>query len=152
MEGLDWCHWTPNTRSSIRALIALPSLVHLAVRYVTFSKIEHFTVLLPPNLKRLTVDWLRISDADADVTQAIDMENDQAPARKPCQLEYLRVYYTPSFNNWLLGEQSDVDISNIHTLDISNEPENISKLVRNMGSSLVHLKMCSLRGSYWFDH
>jgi hypothetical protein len=52
-----------------------------------FSKLEHFMALLPPNLKRLTVNWLYIRSGDAKVTQAIDMENDQVPARKPRQLE-----------------------------------------------------------------
>jgi hypothetical protein len=146
-------NWTPTVRSSVRHLSALPSLVHLVVRRVTVSKLEHFTALLPPNLKRLTVDWVSIRDDDAAITHAIDMENDQVTTQNPRQLEYLKLQNTPAFFNWLLGEQSDIDVSNIHTLDICNKSTDISKLVRRVGSSLEHLKMSyRLSKSYCLDH
>jgi hypothetical protein len=63
------------------------------------------------------------------------------------------VYNSPMVNIWLLGGQSDVDVSNIHTLDISNGPLDISKLVRKVGSSLENLKISYLfGGSYCFYH
>jgi hypothetical protein len=153
VTGINWSHLTSDARSSVRSLLALPSLVHLAVRCVTVSRIEHLTAVLPPNLKRLTVDWVCVRDDDAEVTHAIDMENGQVSTQSLRELEYLRVYDTPIFNDWLLGEQSDVDISKIHTLDISNEPEDISKLVRRVGSSLENLKISYLSSeSSCFDH
>jgi hypothetical protein len=79
-------------------------------------------------------------DDDAEMIEAIDMENDQVSTQNPRRLEYLKVNQ-PFIYDWLLGEQSQVDISNIHTLDICNGPENISKLFRRVGSSLEHLKI-----------
>jgi hypothetical protein len=45
VRGFNWSRSTPDARSSVRTLLALPSLVHLAVRYVTVSKLEHFTAI-----------------------------------------------------------------------------------------------------------
>jgi hypothetical protein len=146
VRGINWSRLTPDVRSSVRALLALPSLVHLAVRYITVSRLEHFAAILPPNLKRLSVSQIHIRTDDVGVTHAIDMENDQMSTRNPRRLEYLRVYNSPMVNNWLLGGQSDVDVSNIHTLDICNESEGMSKLVRRVGSSLENLKISYLFG------
>jgi hypothetical protein len=153
VAGINWSHLTADARSSVRALLALPSLVHLAVRFITVSKIQHITALLPPNLKRLTVVCIRVRADDPGVIHAIDVENGQMFSRNSRQLEYLKVYQTPIFNNWLLGEQSDVDISNIHTLDTEDEIAVMLRLVRSMGPSLEHLKIsCLSGGSYCFDH
>ena len=146
VRGLYWSRLTPDARSSVRALLALPSLVHLVVRYITVSRLEHFAAILPPNLKRLSVSQIHIRTDDVGVTHAIDMENDQMSTRNPRRLEYLRVYNSPMVNNWLLGGQSDVDVSNIHTLDICTESEGMSKLVRRVGSSLENLKISYLFG------
>jgi hypothetical protein len=140
LRGFYWSRLTPDARSSVRTLLSLPSLVHLAVRDITVSKLEHFTAILPPNLKQLTVDRVQVRTGDAELIKAIDMENDQVSPRNPRRLEYLRVCESFVFNDWLLGEQSQVDISNIHTLVICDRPEKISKLVRGLESSLEHLK------------
>jgi hypothetical protein len=146
VTGINWIRLMPTVRSSIRDLFALPSLVHLAVRCVKVSRIEHLTAMLPPNLKRLTVDNVYVHADNGIMMYAIDKENLQVSAQSPRQLEYLKVYNAPDFYNWLLGEQSDVDMSSIHTLDVCKEPENISKLVRKVGPSLQHLKISYLFG------
>jgi hypothetical protein len=65
VTGFNWCRLTPDVRSSVRTLLALPSLVHLAVRYVAVSRLEHFTAILPPNLKRFTVNQMYIRVAES---------------------------------------------------------------------------------------
>jgi hypothetical protein len=141
VTGINWVHLTPTIRSSVRDLFALPSLVHLAVRCVMVWRIQHFTAILPPNLKRLTVHDIYVYADNGILVHAIDAENLQVFAQSPRRLEYLKEYNAPDFHNWLLGEQSDVDISNIHTLDICNQPEDISTLVSKVGPSLEHLKI-----------
>jgi hypothetical protein len=150
VTGINWLHLMPTVRSSVRDLLALSSLVHLAVRFVKVSRIEHFTTILPPNLKRLTVDSVDFQAGNGVMRLAIDKENHQLQvfAQSPCQLEYLRVYNTPDFHGWLLGVQSDVDVSNVHTLDFCEcsfqGTGDVSNLVRRMGSSLEHLKISYL--------
>jgi hypothetical protein len=69
-----------DARLSVQSLLALPSLVHLAVQFV-MVQIEHLTAVLPPNLKRLGSAF-RIHD-DVEVTHGIDMENVQISTQCP---------------------------------------------------------------------
>jgi hypothetical protein len=155
VTGINWIRLMPTVRSSVRDLFALPSLVHLAVRCVKVSRIEHFTAILPPNLKRLIVDQVRVYADNGIMRSAIDEENLQVFAQSPRQWEYLKVYNAPDFCNWLLGEHTDVDVSNVRTLEFSEyryyPTGNISNLVRRMGSSLENLTIsCATCMSYCF--
>jgi hypothetical protein len=84
---VEWNRLMPIVRSSVRDLLALPSLVHFSLASVTVSRIEHFTAILPPNLKLLTVDRVYVQHDDAEVTHAIDLENVQMSTQNPRQLE-----------------------------------------------------------------
>jgi hypothetical protein len=137
--------WTRSRRKSIQDLIALPSLIHLGVG----ANFYHFTILLPPSLKQLSLsgywdprelDDGRMHDADSEQESLLEQE--------PCHLEALTLTdmfesYSSAFIDWLLGTQSIIDISNLRTLSASCSPHteryDTMRLVRRLGSSLEHL-------------
>jgi hypothetical protein len=180
----SWVSFSPDVRQSFRDILALPSLVHLEVSDVHFPKLEHFTSLLRPHLKRLDA-WIKndhdddgdygedeednedeedsdrnnvdididIDDDDDDATiqanqEAADreIEHEVGIGREPCRLQYLTL--SPSrlciqFINLILGSQSVVDLSDLHTLECDIDEVNfldkVMRLTRGFGSPVKHL-------------
>ena len=62
--------------------------------------------------------------------------------RSPCRLEYLHSNNVV-FIHWLLGLQTAIDISTIHTLHVWCNPEDVeglmARLIRRLGLSLEDL-------------
>jgi len=142
LSGIPFTGSILDTRAAFRALFALPCLVDVEVRYLQVAKPEHFTSLLCAPLKRLSVsflleDWVIFNPEDIcavdEEVKAVELQK-----RSPCRLEYL---YSdcPVFIHWLLGVQTMVDISTIHTLDIwcdSKHTEGfMARLIKRLGSS-----------------
>src|ERR1700722_8604956 len=139
----------PDTRAAFRALFALPCLVDVEVRYLKVAKLEHFTTLLCSPLKRLSVS------VDSDLSEqqfvsspeeirAIDEEIKavELQERSPCRLEYLHSN-SAVFMHWLLGPQTAIDISTIHTLhaccNLKDVERLMARLIGRLGPSLEDL-------------
>jgi hypothetical protein len=157
VREFSWTLLTPEVRESIRGILALPSLVHFNVDSADFCRIEHFANLIHPHLKRLDVchqSRIFLEDGNDDmITQArlqVDREVEQDMVeREPCCLEHLMVL--PSilsfrFIDWLLGSQTIIDISNLHTFECTVEgtyfQDNVVKLLRRSRSSIEVLSLC----------
>ena len=142
IEDVGWAWMPPEVRKAFRAVLALPSLISIAMRSTSFPSLRHFTNLLNSPLKQLTVDWqFELDDpVDEEIISAIDEEDKIArrPDQQPCRLEYLNWYHDgPDVVDWLLGPQSVVDISNIRTLVVRSIHE--ERLMKSLGLSLEHL-------------
>jgi hypothetical protein len=136
--GIPFTRLWSDTRAAFRALFALPGLVHVEVRALKVRKPEHFTSLLCPPLKRLSMDMdldkfaIRPEDLRAvdEEVRAVELQKSS-----PCRLEYLRSG-SSMFVNWLLGAQTVVDISTIRTLDAWNTGPPMVRLIRRLASKI----------------
>ena len=151
LGGIPTTDLIPETRAAFRALFALPCLVDVEVRHLEVAKPEHFTSLLCPPLKRLSVSvsWVEDLEFEPEDIRAVDEEvKDQK--RQPCRLEYLHSDSTV-FMHWLLGPQTMIDISTIHTLNAWCGPgmEVTARLIRRLGSSLEDLTIQVPRIFQW---
>jgi hypothetical protein len=142
IHHIFWTHLTPEVRESIRTLLALPSLVHLAVDSVRFSELEHFTNLVRPHLKRLDISnpgFLQ-TDTKSPFCLQVDREVAQDVVDEPCRLEHLRIDLA-SWNVVLLfGSLNIIDISNLRFLECeindSFSLECLEELLRHSGSDM----------------
>jgi len=142
LVGIPLTGLVPDTRAAFRALFALPCLVV----NVRVAKPEHFTSLLCSPLKRLSVS---VPSAEGigfnpEDIAAIDEEIKAVglQERSPCRLEYLHSNNSV-FMHWLLGAQTTIDISTIHTLDARSGHRRmegvIARLIKRLGPSLEYL-------------
>jgi hypothetical protein len=154
IDGINWTlETTPEVRLSVRALLDRLSLDHLSVTFCKFSKLDHFTSLIPTTLKRLDVD-IRYSGSGGDT---IDEENKcllAFPPKEPCRLEHLECGGSSPIPDWIVRSQQSIDISNVHTLHVVihyEMPTNASRVLRRLGSSLEHLIITFMAGMSLFS-
>jgi hypothetical protein len=147
-----WTRLTREVRESIRTLLALPTLVCLAVDSVYCSRLEHFTNLIRPHLKRLEVSNLVFLDNDSNnkkIAQAclqVDQEITQdIVEREVCRLRNLRIDLSKWTLDWLLGSPNIIDISNLITLQCDiDDPifqESVERLLRHSGSNIEYFNL-----------
>jgi hypothetical protein len=124
---IAWDDLTDVLRSSFCSILALPSLIHFEANGLDFIRSEQFIRLLHPHLKRLAmhITWRNLVTLPAH-------------DRQPCHLTHLKL--SGRFTDWLFGTR-EVDISNVHTLDIvSRHPQDsCARLLTSLGQSLKHL-------------
>jgi hypothetical protein len=146
LHGMEWTSLTAEVRKSLRDILARPSLIHFETVDTYFSRLTHFTSLIHPHLKQLTMcfNWGH-EDARTRACRVVDgeIEQEAIAERQPCRLEYLKFplwFRNSDFIDWLLGSQSAMDISNLRALDTWFDDKNsLMRLLRKLGSSLEHL-------------
>ena len=154
--GIPFTSLVPDTRAAFRALFSLPCLVDVDVQYIEVAKLEHFTSLLCPPLKRLSASVF-LQQGFGYTPEDIYMVDEEVKAvelqkRSPCRLEYL-YSDNPMLMRWLLGPQTVIDISTIRTVDALCSPEHmeglVARLIRRLGSSLEDLTIRFPRINEW---
>jgi hypothetical protein len=153
LRSLIWDQMAPDVKKSIQDILAFPSLVHFDTWWVRFSSLESFLGLLHPQLKRLEMHAYFPGNM---ASEAMDGQ-ETAVKRQPCRLEQLRWYCKrDGFIDWLLGSQSLIDISAVRTLylrEIQNDTQDkVSRLLRTLGASLEHLKLCGTSPNFYMLH
>jgi hypothetical protein len=148
IEGINWTALSPSVRMAFRSVFALPSLINVTTTCVDFARLDHFASILHAPLKRLRV-YIEIGDFEEGGSVRVVDEEDQKqmlPGRQPCRLECLKsclAFQSPLLVDWLLGGQSVIDLSTIHTLDAWCSPkvaqDSMVKVMKRLGSSLEHL-------------
>src|ERR1700722_7801974 len=154
--GIPFTSLVPDTRAAFRALFSLPCLVDVDVQYIEVAKLEHFTSLLCPPLKRLSASVF-LQQGFGYTPEDIYMVDEEVKAvelqkRSPCRLEYL-YSDNPMLMRWLLGPQTVIDISTIRTVDALCSPDHmeglVARLIRRLGSSLEDLTIRFPRINEW---
>jgi hypothetical protein len=150
LVDITWASLTPIIRKTIRNLLALPSLVRFEMFLLKISKLEHLTTLFRPHLKRLHVFFYLYDESTHE--PEVDKENEQyAVMEQPCRLDHLTFFTGHGFVDWLVGPQSTIDISNLHTLEMMDDERglrNLMSLVRISGRSLKHIEVMFNRIRY----
>jgi hypothetical protein len=153
---LSWDELMPDVKKSLQDILALPSLVHFDTWCVDFSSVESFLGLLHPQLKRL---HSHIYVLDNTSSEAMDGDDGQETVvkRQPCRVEYLGwSLRRDGLIDWLLGSQSLIDISAVHTLCLREIGEttqhNVTRLLRTLGASLEHLTLWGALPNFYLLH
>jgi hypothetical protein len=138
--GFSWTVMTSDVKNSFYDILALPSLIHLELADLYFDNLYQITTLLRSHLRRLTVFFVMWGDN----TTGDENEWGAATERRPCPLEHLTFdgHGQPDFVDYLLGPQSDIEVSHLRTLEVRHglgETGEWVKLMGNARSSLEHL-------------
>jgi hypothetical protein len=152
---LSWDELMPDVKKSLQDILALPSLVHFDTWFVVFSSVESFLGLLHPQLKRFCSHIYVLDNTSSEAMDGDDGQETVAK-RQPCRLEYLGWFFRDGLIDWLLGSQSLIDISAVHTLYLREIDEttqhNVTRLLRTLGASLEHLTLWGALPNFYLLH
>jgi hypothetical protein len=154
LRRLEWNTLPPALRQSIQNVLALPSLQFLKMEHSNFASLDDFSALLS-HAKSLTDLSLGDINTHHRFWEPLSLEgsSQRRDAKEPEVYSHRR---TPLLNlhlitddfswfvDWVLGSQSPLDVSRVHTLHLNyicpSAVHNVNRLLHAIGDSLKCFK------------
>jgi hypothetical protein len=153
IRGMDWNVLPGDFAELLCRVLQLPSMTYVDIDDARFICMDDFTNFISHaggltglSLRDIDTAWVPRHSFKVETKQAEDNKERSVPHRISHlnRLDMMCRGITSMFGNWLLGPQSHLGVSHIHTLHLvvaMPEGDSSNRLLRAIGSSLKHLSI-----------